>query len=168
VDDAPAPRLVDAQLHLARLGPDELPGDLLRRDAGVVGCGRDGVLLGIDQSHGGSLARIIHEAFVKNPGLPDEQPFPPTAGGYLVVGGPGTHPPGWVPVWSGVGVTGFFLGSINRMETPRRLLKKAHLSGNRLLDGCPTFGRVAPCSGTRCGVPSERLDPLAVGPPLRH
>jgi hypothetical protein len=42
------------------------------------------------------LARIIHEGFVNNPGLPDEQPFPPAAGGYVVVGGPGTHPPGWV------------------------------------------------------------------------
>ena len=33
------------------------------------------------------LARIIHEGFVNNPGLPDSQPFPPVAGGYVVVGG---------------------------------------------------------------------------------
>ena len=43
------------------------------------------------------LAWIIHEGFVKNPGLPDEQPFPPAGGGYVVVGGPGTHPGGRVP-----------------------------------------------------------------------
>jgi len=42
------------------------------------------------------LARIIHEGFVNNPGLPDEQPFSPAAGGYVVAGGPGTHPSGWV------------------------------------------------------------------------
>jgi hypothetical protein len=42
------------------------------------------------------LARIIHEGFVKNPGLPDEQPFSPATGNYVVAGGPGTHPPGWV------------------------------------------------------------------------
>jgi hypothetical protein len=34
-----------------------------------------------------ALARTIHEGFVNNPGLPDEQPFPLQAGGYVVVGG---------------------------------------------------------------------------------
>jgi hypothetical protein len=47
--------------------------------------GEDGtgcrILLGIP------LARIIHEGFVNNPGLPGSQPFPPAAGRSVVVGG---------------------------------------------------------------------------------
>ena len=34
-----------------------------------------------------ALARIVHEGFVNNPGLPDRQPFPSAAGGCVVVGG---------------------------------------------------------------------------------
>jgi len=34
-----------------------------------------------------SLARIVHEGFVNNPGLPDQQPFPRAAGGYVVADG---------------------------------------------------------------------------------
>jgi hypothetical protein len=43
------------------------------------------------------LARVIHEGVVNNPGLPDEQPFSPAAGGYVVAAGSGTHPDGRVP-----------------------------------------------------------------------
>jgi hypothetical protein len=34
-----------------------------------------------------SLARIFHEGFVKIPGLPDQQPFPPAEEGNVVVDG---------------------------------------------------------------------------------
>ena len=51
---------------------------------------------GFSSTRMAALARIIHEGFVHNPSLPDEQPFPCTAGGDGVAGGPGTHPPGWV------------------------------------------------------------------------
>jgi hypothetical protein len=60
-----------------------------------MGIGKEG-LQGREAIRDGGQARIIHEGFVNNPGLPDEQPFPPAAGKYVVVGGPGTHPPGWV------------------------------------------------------------------------
>ena len=40
----------------------------------------------------GRLARIIHEGPVNNPGLPDQERFPPAAGEYLGVGGPGARP----------------------------------------------------------------------------
>jgi hypothetical protein len=33
------------------------------------------------------LAQIIHEGFVNNLGLPDEQPISPATGNYLVAGG---------------------------------------------------------------------------------
>jgi len=39
------------------------------------------------------LARIVHEGLVNNPGLPDQDPFPPAAGGYLAIRAHRAAPP---------------------------------------------------------------------------
>jgi hypothetical protein len=66
----------------------------------------------------------------ENPGLPDEQPFSPAAGEYVVVGGPGTHPPGWVRCHRAPATTdpfrtvdhkGFYLARIVRELRSRKM-----------------------------------------------
>ena len=91
-----------------------------------------------------ALARIIHEGFVNNPGLPDEQPFPPATGGYLVVGGPGTHPPGWVRCHRAPATTdpsrtadhtGFYLARIVRERCSRIMRASPSAMSARLWSG---------------------------------
>ena len=104
----------------------------------------------------GALARIIHEGFVNNPGLPDEQPFPPAAGGYVVVGGPGTHPPGWVRCHRAPATTdpsrtadhtGFYLARIVR-ELCSRIMRARHWYC-RLLRGALSTRGIAARFGRR-------------------